>query len=188
MLCSAVPAAGEILPLILPGVAVIGSRRYLDDRGWTAEAVTDDALRTLGWRGFAQENQNWSKSADIVRGLHYQLPPYGQAKIVRVQAGAVFSVAADIDPASPTFGMWSAATLDWRGGVSMFVPANFAHGVLSLEDGTLMSWLVDAPFHGPSAAGISWDDPLLAIDWPLNGRAPILSERDRGLPSLRSAC
>ncbi len=181
------PAAGEIIPLSLPGVALIGPTRFVDDRGWTAEVVRDDQLRPLGWRGLVQENQNWSGAAGIVRGLHYQTMPHGQAKVVRVPAGAMFSVAADIDPASSSFGQWCAARLDWRNGLSMFVPAHYAHGVMSLEDGTLMSWLVDGPFNGAAAAGIAWNDPGLAIDWPLGGRPPILSARDKDLPGLPAA-
>jgi dTDP-4-dehydrorhamnose 3,5-epimerase len=119
-----------------------------------------------------------------VRGLHAQRPPHAQSKLVRVLQGAALDVAVDLRAGSPTYGEHVAVTLTADGGEQFYIPAGFAHGFLTLADATVLSYKLSA-FHTPEAeVGVAWDDPDLAIAWPLGGREPILSDRDRGLPRL----
>ena len=133
---------------------------------------------------FVQDNQAFSARRGTVRGLHFQTAPHPQAKLVRVLRGAIFDVAVDIRPGSPTFGRWAGAELTAEGGEQLFVPRGFAHGYCTLTDDTELFYKVDGLYAPQTEGGVLWNDPDLGIDWPITGEA-VLSDRDRTLPRLK---
>jgi len=178
----------EIEPLAIPDVKLVRPRRHADSRGYFVETWNRREFATAGIDvDFVQDNTSYSKSACTIRGLHYQRPPRAQAKLVRVLRGAVFDVAVDIRRASPTFGRHVATRLTAEGGEQLFVPAGFAHGFCALEPDTELAYKVSDFYAREQDAGILWNDPALGIDWPLGGRAPVLSERDLKHPLLADA-
>jgi dTDP-4-dehydrorhamnose 3,5-epimerase len=166
----------------LPGVIILKPRVFEDARGFFLESYNQDTLRAHGIDTmFVQDNH--SKSArGTLRGLHFQLPPAGQAKLVRVVRGVVWDVAVDIRVGSPTFGQWVGAELSAENFQQLYIPSGFAHGfcVLSEEAEVLYkASYVYSPLH---ERGILWDDATLKIAWPVS--EPLLSERDRRLDTL----
>ena len=133
---------------------------------------------------FVQDNQSLSVSPGTLRGLHFQRAPVEQAKLVRVLQGSIFDVAVDIRPKSPTYGRWCGMSLSSEGGEQLFIPRGFAHGFVTLEANTIISYKVDAPYSREAEGGIRWNYPSLKIPWPLPATGPILVERDRQLPFL----
>ena len=168
-----------VVKLILP-------RRNLDERGWFAETYHAARYAELGVDvGFCQDNQVRSHLAGALRGLHFQRPPHGQAKLVRCVHGRIWDVAVDIRSGSPTYGKWVAAELTAESGLQIFVPIGFAHGYLTLEAETEVEYKV-SDFYAPDCeGGLIWDDPTLAVPWPLGAGAPLLSPKDRLLPRLK---
>ncbi|MBM3608831.1 MAG: dTDP-4-keto-6-deoxy-D-glucose epimerase, partial [Alphaproteobacteria bacterium] len=118
-------------------------------------------------------------------GLHFQVPPKPQAKLVRVLAGAIFDVAVDIRRSSPTYGRWCGATLTAEGGEQLYVPRGFAHAFCTLEPGTLVAYKVDGYYAPDCDAGLIWNDPGIAIVWPEQASAPVISDKDAKLPRFR---
>ena len=177
----------NIRPLDIAGVLLIEPVRVRDTRGWFRETYSQARLDALGLPVFVQDNESCSLSAGTVRGLHYQLGRAAQAKLVRCVAGAVFDVAVDIRPGSPTFGSHVSARLDAEGGVQMFIPEGFAHGFCTLTPDTIVQYKVSAPYAPGSEAGIAWDDAGLGINWPVEEANAVLSDRDRALPPLSRA-
>ena len=170
-------------PLDLQEVLLVEPDTYRDDRGFFRETFKASAFRNGGvGDAFVQANVSRS-SAGVLRGLHFQRPPAGVAKLVSVAQGRIFDVAADVREDSPTLGRWVAAELSAADGRSLLVPDGFAHGFLALEDDTVVTYLMTGEFSPEHDTGIRWDDPDLGIDWPV--AAPILSEKDRALPTLR---
>lgn len=167
-------------------VRLIETKRFEDERGWFCESYSARHLEASGMSvHFVQDNHSYSRAAGTVRGLHFQLPPHGQAKLVRCTRGAVFDVAVDIRQGSPTYGQWVGAELSAINRLQLFVPVGFAHGFATLDSDTEIQYKVDAYFAPQHDAGIRWNDPDLAIDWHLpTGAAPILSPRDAGLSSF----
>jgi dTDP-4-dehydrorhamnose 3,5-epimerase len=133
---------------------------------------------------FVQDNQAYNARKGTVRGLHFQKAPHAQGKLVRVLKGAIYDVAVDVRPGSPSYGRWVAAELTAAGGEQLFVPRGFAHGYCTLEDETELFYKVDGQYAPELEGGVAWDDPDLAIDWPLEGAA-VLSDKDLKLPRLR---
>lgn len=159
--------------------------RFEDDRGWTGEIVSPRMAVDLGTSFNAvQENQSFSRYAGVIRGLHFQRPPYSQAKIVRVARGAVMSVVLDLRVGRQSSGQCDAVRQTFTGGECLYVPAGCAHGVAVLEDQTVLCWTNDAPFDGDSADGVLFSDPALAIDWPFPPSSQRTSARDLNLPTL----
>ena len=143
--------------------------------------------RTLAEHGidliFVQDNCSFSQREGTIRGLHFQLPPYAQHKLVRVSRGSIFDVAVDIRPGSPTYGQHVTVVLSRSEGNRLLVPAGFAHGFCTLEDETEVVYKV---FYEPAHdGGIFWADPDLGIEWPVAAGAAILSEKDRRLPPFK---
>jgi dTDP-4-dehydrorhamnose 3,5-epimerase len=134
---------------------------------------------------FVQDNQAFNARKGTVRGLHFQTAPHAQGKLVRVIRGAIWDVAVDVRAGSPSFGRWAAAELTAQGGEQLFVPRGFAHGYVTLSDDTELFYKVDGQYAPDLEGGVAWDDPDLALPWPLAGE-PVLSEKDRGLPRLRA--
>lgn len=179
-------AAKVFLPLAIPDVVLIRPRRHSDLRGWFAETFNLTLASEMGWPNFVQDNESFSISAGTIRGLHFQRPPYGQAKLVSCVAGALFDVALDIRENSPTYGQHVTARLDPQSGDQLFIPEGFAHGFCSLEPGTVVRYKASAVFARDHEGGVVWNDPLLGINWPVRGPDAILSDRDRKLSPLAS--
>lgn len=169
-------------------VRLITTRRFADARGWFTESWSESRFAAAGIAlPFCQDNHSLSCAQGTLRGIHFQRTPHAQAKLVRCIRGRVFDVAVDLRRASPTFGQWVSAELTAQGGEQLFVPAGFGHGFLTLEPDCEIAYKVDAYYSAPNDAGIAWDDPALAIAWPLNGGAPLLSDKDQTLPILSAA-
>ena len=166
-------------------VKLIPLMRKADERGWFAEAYNQRRFAEFGIDvEFRQDNHVFSSVPGVLRGLHFQVPPRAQAKLVRCLRGRVWDVAVDVRAGSPTYGRWAAAELTAANGLSMYVPVGFAHGYLTLEADTEVEYKV-SDFHAPDQErGLAWDDPALAIAWPLPESGPVLSEKDRRLPRL----
>jgi dTDP-4-dehydrorhamnose 3,5-epimerase len=173
-------------PLGIPDVLEIAVERHDDNRGFFSEIWSLSAMATLGIDiGFVQDNHSHSAEAGVLRGLHYQEPPFAQTKLIRVVRGAIFDVAVDIRSGSPTFGRWTGLRVSRAAWNQVLIPAGFAHGFLTLELDTEVLYKVSAPYSPAHERSIRFDDPEIGIDWPLAGRAPILSEKDAGAPLLR---
>ncbi len=169
-------------------VKLITTKRIEDARGWFVETWNQRDFQAAGIDAdFVQDNQSLSRCAGTIRGLHFQAEPYAQAKLVRCLRGRIFDVAVDIRFDSPTFGHWVGAELNAHNGRQLFVPRGFAHGFLTLEPDTEVAYKVDGFYDAASDRGIRWDDPALAIGWPLDGLTPILSDKDQRLPLLAEA-
>lgn len=172
--------------LAIADVVLVQPVRHGDDRGYFCETYKKPQFDAFGLDiTFVQDNESLSREVGVVRGLHFQSPPMAQAKLVRAVRGAIFDVAVDIRKGSPSYGRWVAATLTAEKGEQLLVPHGFAHGFCTLEPDTIVAYKVDAPYSPPHDAGIRWDDPDLAIDWPLAAGAAILSGKDRAAPLLR---
>jgi dTDP-4-dehydrorhamnose 3,5-epimerase len=167
-------------------VRILTPARFKDTRGWFVESWRRDRFESLGLDvDFCQDNHSSSAHAGTLRGLHFQHPPFVQAKLVRCIRGRIYDVAVDIRKASPSFGQWVGCELSADAGNQLFIPSGFAHGFLTLEDNCEVAYKVSAYYAPEADAGIAWDDPDLAIDWPIDGAPPTLSDKDKGLPRLR---
>ena len=175
----------EVRRLAIPEVRELVPRSFGDGRGFFREVYNRKrfASETGVSIEFVQSNQSYSAETGTLRGLHFQAPPFAQAKLVWVVRGAIFDVAVDIRAGSPTFGRWAAVELSAEKGNQILVPAGFAHGFLTLTPETSVQYMVDAHYAPVHEGGICWDDPDLAIAWPLDG-TPKLSERDAAWPGL----
>jgi dTDP-4-dehydrorhamnose 3,5-epimerase len=178
----------KFLPTELPGVVIVEPAVFGDDRGWFYESFNEPkfhaGLRELGLpvpRPFVQDNHSRS-AAGVLRGLHYQLPPHPQGKLVRVVRGRVWDVAVDIRAGSPSFGRWVGVELSEANRRQLWIPEGFAHGFLSLEDGTEFLYKTTDVYAKDCERAIRWDDPDLAIAWPLNGLTPALAAKDSQAP------
>jgi len=173
----------EELPL--SGVLEITPPRHGDARGYFSEAYNQAAFAEIGVAStFVQDNQSFSRDRGVVRGLHFQTPPFAQAKLVRVLRGAIYDVAVDLRRASPTYGKSVGIVLSAEKGNQLFVPTGFAHGFCTLEPDTEVFYKVDAPYSRDHERGLLWNDPALGIAWPVGAHDAILIERDRKLPPL----
>lgn len=170
-------------PLAIPDVILIQTKIFGDDRGSFSETWNQRAFRNAGIEAeFVQDNHAKSASAGTVRGLHYQAPPHAQGKLVRVIRGAILDVAVDMRKGSPTFGRSVSATLTAENAHQLWVPAGFAHGYAALEDNTEVLYKV-TDFYAPECeGGVLWNDPDLAIDWPVDAGSAQLSGKDLKLP------
>lgn len=172
----------------MPEVLLLTPPRYGDDRGFFSEVYHADKLRAFGIDlPFVQDNHSRSELTGTVRGLHFQLPPFAQAKLVRVARGAVLDVAVDIRHGSPTFGRAVTAVLSAEAWNQLFIPAGFAHGFCTLEPDTEVLYKVTNPYSPDHDRGIAWDDPALGIRWPVTPAKALLSAKDRGWPRLADA-
>ncbi|SFS90808.1 dTDP-4-dehydrorhamnose 3,5-epimerase [Brevundimonas viscosa] len=172
----------------IPELRIIETRRFADDRGHFSETFSQSALADDGFDApFVQDNQSLSRATGTLRGLHFQTAPFAQDKLVRVIAGSVWDVAVDLRRSSPTFRQWYGLELSAENGLQLLVPVGFAHGFLTLESDTIVAYKVTAPYSGANDAGVAWDDPDLAVGWPLPVAEPVLSDKDRNLPRLAHA-
>lgn len=164
------------------GLIEIVPRLFPDNRGYFLETFREEWLKNFAPDFHAvQENQSFSKKG-VIRGLHFQLPPYAQAKLVRVVSGKVLDVVVDLRKDSPTFTKAFTVVLDAEKQNQLFVPEGFAHGLAALED-TVFSYKCSNVYNKDSERGILWNDPALKINWPFE--QPIVSEKDKLLPTLQ---
>jgi dTDP-4-dehydrorhamnose 3,5-epimerase len=182
------PAAGKPLDvrgLAIPDVKLIRTPRFSDARGYFCETFqrADFAAQGLVC-DFIQDNQSSSSQPGTVRGLHFQRPPFAQAKLIRVLRGRILDVAVDLRRASPSFGRHIAVELSGEGNEQLLVPAGFAHGFCTLEPGTAVFYKVDQVYSATHDGGINWADPELGIRWPVTAADATLSDKDRELPML----
>lgn len=176
----------EVTPLDIGEVLLIRPRRFGDDRGWFEETWNKKTLSAKGLDvDFVQDNQSLSRAVGTIRGLHFQAPPFAQAKLVRVAQGRVFDVAVDIRKSSPTYGRWVGAELSAENGAQLFVPRGFAHAFVTREPDTVVCYKVDGFYDKASEGGIRFDDPDLAIDWGIPAGEAVLSQKDLELGLLR---
>lgn len=168
----------------LPGLVLLEPKVFRDERGFFLETYSEAAFDALGIGArFVQDNHAYSVRAGVLRGLHFQLPPYAQAKLVWVVRGRVLDVAVDLRRDSPTFGRHYCVELSAENMLRLFLPRGFAHGYLTLAPDTEFLYKVDAPYMPQADAGILWNDPELGIAWP--EAEPVLSGKDRMLPRLK---
>lgn len=168
------------------GVIRLRTPRFGDDRGWFSETWSRARFHAAGIDcDFVQDNHSRSEAAGVVRGLHFQRPPYAQAKLVRCVRGAVLDVVVDLRAGSPTFGQHHAVELSAESGDQLFVPPSFAHGFVTLQPETEVVYKVSAPYAPAHEAGLAWDDPDLSIAWPVAASEAVLTDRDRNWPRLR---
>jgi len=171
-------------PLAIPEVIEIRPSRIADDRGFFSETYSREKFAEAGLRhDWVQDNHSHSALAGVLRGLHYQEPPFAQDKLVRVVRGSIFDVAADIREGSPSFGKWVSLIVSAAEWNQILVPKGFAHGFLTLEPDTEVVYKVSSHFRASHDRNIRFDDPDFGIEWPAIGEF-ILSERDRRAPAL----
>lgn len=172
--------------LAIAGLVMIVPRRFGDERGYFMETYSARDFAALGIGAtFVQDNQSLSAQPGTVRGLHFQIPPEPQAKLVRVLKGSIFDVAVDLRRGSSSYGRWCSATLTAGGGEQLFIPQGFAHGFCTLETDTEVAYKVDGYYAPECDAGILWNDPALGIAWPIAQTEAILSRKDAILPRIR---
>jgi dTDP-4-dehydrorhamnose 3,5-epimerase len=175
----------QVVSTDLAEVKEIRPVRHHDPRGFFSEIFRESLLREHGIGvAFVQENHSLSLDRGVVRGLHFQIPPAGQAKLVRVAVGSVLDVAVDIRRGSPTYGRHVAIVLSAEQGNQLFVPEGFAHGFCTLEPNTEVVYKVSGYYSPAHDKGLAWDDPALAIAWPVPAAEALLSDKDRRHPSL----
>ena len=174
--------------LAIGDVFEVTPRKFGDDRGFFSETYKAERFAEAGLPiDWMQDNQSFSAQVYTLRGLHYQEPPFAQAKLVRVLRGRILDVAVDIRAGSPTFGRWVALELSAVKFNQILVPVGFAHGFLTLEPDTEVLYKVSAPYSSEHDRSIRWDDPAIGIEWPLEDAEPVLSAKDEVAPSLAEA-
>lgn len=166
-------------------IQLIRPQRFADERGWFSETFQRARLAKSGIEAdFCQDNHSLSRPTGTLRGLHFQTPPHAQAKLIRCVAGSIWDVAVDVRAGSPTYGKWVSATLSAKNGEQLFIPVGFAHGFVTLEPNSEVIYKVDRYYAPDCDGGIAWDDPDIALPWPLTDGGPLLSYKDRALPRL----
>ncbi len=170
----------------MSSVQLIRSKRHGDSRGWFTETYNVDTFTRFGIGcRFVQDNHSLSVPAFTLRGLHFQIPPWGQDKLVRCIRGRIFDVAVDIRNGSPTFGKWVGTELSAQTGDQLFIPIGFAHGFVTLEDSCEVTYKCSNTYAPQADGGIRWDDPAIGIAWPIPaGTIPELSAKDQVQPLL----
>ena len=171
--------------LAIADVILATPPRFADSRGWFSEAWNAARFAEAGIPGpFVQDNQSFSAPRGTVRGLHCQVGPNAQGKLVRVLAGRIWDVAVDIRRGSPTYGQHVAAELSAENGAQLWIPTGFLHGFCTLEPATQVLYKVTAPYDREAERGVIWNDATLALPWPVEPAAAVLSYKDAALPPL----
>jgi dTDP-4-dehydrorhamnose 3,5-epimerase len=178
----------ELISTEIPDVKILTPKKFGDHRGFFSEVYNAQTLRDLGIAGdFIQDNHSLSAQKGVLRGLHYQVPPKSQAKLIRVVHGAILDIAVDIRRNSPTFGRHVSAVISAENWRQIYVPMGFAHGFVTLEPNTEVVYKVTDYYSPKHERGIRWNDPSLAINWGVDETAAILSDRDKIHPVLKDA-
>lgn len=169
----------DVLELEIPEIKIFKSERKIDKRGYVLPVYNQKYLLSIGINdSFVHENHCWTDKRGTIRGFHYQLPPYGQSKLIRVTKGSILDVNVDIRRGSPTFGQHVKAELnpdDWN---QIYVPTGFAHCYCTLEDDTEVIFKLGCKYAPDYAEGFAWNDPELNIDWPISEKKAIVLKRD----------
>jgi len=172
----------DVKALSLPGLMLLKPRRFADSRGYFVETYNEKTFAQAGVTiKFVQDNQSFSLAKATVRALHFQLPPAPQTKLVRVLHGSIFDIGVDLRVGSPTYARHEGVTLSADGGEQLLVPRGFAHGFCTLEPNTVVAYKVDAFYVPASDNGLIWNDPELAVDWPVAAGEAVLSDKDQKL-------
>ena len=173
----------QFIPTGIDGLLQIQPQVHRDHRGFFLESYSAEQFDKAGITcRFVQDNHSCSMETGVLRGLHFQKPPFAQTKLIRVTRGRIFDVAVDLRTKSPTFGRWFGLELSADNFTMLLIPAGFAHGFCTLENETHVEYKVDTPYAPQYDSGIIWNDPEIAVSWPV--AAPILSAKDAKLPRL----
>jgi dTDP-4-dehydrorhamnose 3,5-epimerase len=177
----------KIIETPIPDLLILEPKVFADERGYFFESYNETRFANVGlMTNFVQDNESKSHRG-VIRGLHYQLAPFAQTKLIRVIRGTVFDVAVDLREGSPTFGQWFGLEVSASKKNQLYIPKGFAHGFSVLSEYAIFSYKCDA-FYNPAAdRGIRFDDPDLAIDWKLPSNEAVISEKDMIQPRLRDA-
>lgn len=177
----------EVQEFDIPGVLMLRPQKFGDERGFFSETFNEKRFAEIGINGpFVQDNHSFSASKNVLRGLHFQSPPYAQGKLVRVLRGSVQDVAVDIRKGSPTFGRHVSVILSAENWNQIWLPKGFAHGFCTLEENTEFVYKVTDYYAPDHDLGIAWDDADLNIPWKLSdGGEPILSQKDQVQPAFK---
>ncbi|MED1471928.1 dTDP-4-dehydrorhamnose 3,5-epimerase [Bacillus salipaludis] len=177
----------NVIETFLPGVKVIEPKVFGDHRGWFMETYSVAILEEAGIHlKFVQDNQSFSAAKGTLRGLHYQLNPKAQTKLVRCTKGSIFDVAVDIRKGSSTFGQWYGIELSAENKKQLLIPKGFAHGFMTLTEDVEVQYKVDELYAPECDRGIIWNDPSIGIEWPMD-ITPVLSAKDEKAPLLSEA-
>ena len=176
----------KFIPQTIPDVLLIEPKVYSDERGYFVETFRQDLLdKALGYKvNFTQDNESKSTLKGVLRGLHFQSPPFTQNKLVRVVKGEVLDVAVDIRRNSPTFGKYVSVELSEKNKKQLFVPRGFAHGFIVLSEGAIFAYKVDAYYSAEHEEGVAYNDKDIDIDWRFLEKEIILSKADQNYPNL----
>jgi len=173
----------EVIKTKIEGLLIVRPKVMEDNRGYFFESFREDLFREFGIDcSFVQDNESRSEK-HVLRGLHFQRPPFSQAKLVRVVAGTVLDVAVDIRKSSPTYGQWEAIHLSGDNKLMAFIPEGFAHGFVTLEENTIFQYKCSNYYRKESEGAIIWNDPDLGIDWGTDH--PVVSSKDQAAPPFR---
>ena len=174
--------------LDIPDVILVTPPKFGDARGFFSEVFNAERFAAAGiGASFVQDNQSLSVERGVVRGLHCQVGPYPQGKLVRVVKGAIWDVAVDAREGSPTFGRWVAAELSAENWAQLWIPAGFLHGFCTLQPETEVLYKVTDRYSKESERGVLWNDPTLNLPWPIEPGAAVLSDKDKVLPGFEAA-
>lgn len=177
----------QLMELEIPAVKLLVPKKHGDARGFFSETFSQKMFKDLGIDlNFVQDNHSMSAHKDVLRGLHYQVPPMAQDKLVRVVRGAILDVAVDIRKSSPTFGQHVSAIISAENWRQMLIPIGFAHGFVTLEPNTEVIYKVTNYYSPTHERGILWSDPEIGVDWNIDSSQTILSERDKVHPFLKN--
>ena len=177
----------NVIPTSIDGVFIIEPKVFKDARGYFFESFSQrDFEKQIGKINFVQDNESMS-SYGVMRGLHFQRPPFTQSKLVRCVKGVVLDVAVDIRKSSPTFGQYVMVELSDENKRQFFIPRGFAHGFLVLSDEAIFTYKVDNAYAPQADAGIRWNDPQIGIEWPIDPKDVVTSEKDLKQPFLKDA-
>jgi dTDP-4-dehydrorhamnose 3,5-epimerase len=167
----------------LDGVLEIIPQRFGDERGFFSETYSRKDFAAAGIEiDWVQDNHSLSAESGVLRGLHCQLAPFAQDKLIRVLRGSIYDVAVDLRGGSPTFGKWTSIILSADSWNQLLIPRGFAHGFLTLEPGVEVAYKASSPYSPAHERSIRWNDPTIGVTWPLHGREPVLSGKDRDAP------
>lgn len=173
----------RLSPFELDGLLLVEPERRSDTRGFFARTFCEEEMTAAGMHSrFPQCSISFNRERGTLRGMHFQSTPHPEPKIVRCTRGAIFDVAVDLRPSSPTFCKWAALELNDENRLALYIPPGFAHGFQTLTAGAEVLYMMGEYYHPELARGVRWDDPAFGIAWPIG--APILSERDATYPDL----
>jgi dTDP-4-dehydrorhamnose 3,5-epimerase len=175
----------NVEPLAIPDVLLVTPRRFQDPRGFFSETWSQTRFAHAGIPGpFVQDNHSVSRDRGVLRGLHCQIGPNAQGKLIRVVKGAIWDVAIDIRRDSPTYGRHASVELSAENWAQLWIPTGFLHGYCTLTSDTEVIYKVTAPYDPSAERGVTWNDPDLKVKWPVRGGV-ILSEKDQLLPRFK---